>query len=210
MSDQDRRTEDLHTLRQERAYRGLMTDAVMIARCGHTQIWQTEKTGSNDCPWDLPPADLGQGLYRGFVRDRLQFVLQTGLDVVAQTAFYAHSATKAWGYPSGRQHPAMMVFDQRYLAHSWIKEPSDPDPGWDFDKALYPHDYINPSGRRVHTRFARDERSPGCFGDEEMYGFWIPGNALEALIAVVLGGPREDVVALLQGLDLDPRVEFIL
>jgi hypothetical protein len=159
---------------EERKRRGLTgTPAcAVIARSATASVWHTESTAVNDLPWWRPAfgGSRAEGLYRGFDREALGTVLQTGLDVPAQSSFFASDfPDKAWEYPTGRT--------QRYLDGS----------------------------REIHTRF---EVGHGTrrFRDENMYGFWVPGDARDALIAVVLGGPRESV---LQGLhDVSRHVEL--
>jgi hypothetical protein len=72
------------------------------------------------------------------------------------------------------------------------------------DTQLYPQRYLDGS-REIHTRFEVGHGTPRS-RDENKYGLWVPGDARDALIAVVLGGPRESV---LQGLhDVSRHVEL--
>jgi hypothetical protein len=194
---------------EERKRRGLTgTPAcAVIARSATASVWHTESTAVNDLPWWRPAfgGSRAEGLYRGFDREALGTVLQTGLDVPAQSSFFASDfPDKAWEYPTGRTLPAMMVLDGRKAASSFICKPADAADDSLADTQLYPHRYLDGS-REIHTRF---QLGPGTrrFRDENMYGFWVPGDARDALIAVVLGGPRESV---LQGLhDVSRHVEL--
>lgn len=90
----------------------------------------------------------------------------------------------------------MLVLDSTQAKPSYVCKPSGSDDVWRPDKSLYPNEYVD-GGRRVHTRFDSD-RGTRCFQDEQMYGHWIPGDARDALIAIVLGGPRAAIHARLQ------------
>ena len=92
----------------------------------------------------------------------------------------------------------MLVLDSAKAKPSYVCKPSGADDAWRPDKSLYPSAYVD-NGRVVHTRFDAD-RGTRCFQDEQMYGHWIPGNARDALIAIVLGGPLAAIHARLQGL----------
>lgn len=182
-------------------------DCAVIARSATASIWHTEVTAFNDLPWFRPAfgGSRAEGLYRGFEREALGTVLQTGLDVPAQSAFFASELpSKAWQYPTGRTLPAMMVLDGRKAARSFICRPADAGDDWRADTQLYPQRYLDGS-REIYTRFEVGHGTRS-FRDEDMYGFWVPGDARDALIAVVLGGPRDCV---LEGLhDVSRHVEL--
>ncbi len=176
-------------------------DCTLIARSGGVAIWHTDKSEARAVPWWLPPFgwEAPVGLYRGFGADALGDVLEHGLDVPPRCAFFATGhADKAWEYPATRSIAAMLVLDSTKAKPSYVCKPSGADDAWRPDKSLYPNAYID-NGRIVHTRFEAD-RGTRCFQDEHMYGHWIPGDARDALIAIVLGGHRAAIRTRLEGL----------
>lgn len=198
--------------RAERHRRGLGApqDCFLLARSGKTSIWHTEKTGMRDCPIDLPPMKLWNVLYRGFDESKLSAVLQRGLDVPPQSAFCATDyADKAWEYPYRRRTAMMLVLDPRVTQRSFALKPADAEATWAPDKTLYPNEYMD-GAAVVHTRFTPGH-FPASFEDENMYGHWVPGNARAALLAVVIGGPRPDVLERLRQVELDAphTLEFV-
>lgn len=185
-------------------------DSSLIARSADIGIWHTEASDLNGVPWWLPPffADL-HVIYRGFPAAKLGAVLETGLDMEAGSAFYASTyADKAWEYPTGRRIAAMLILDASYAEKSYAARPDGTPDDHMPDKSVYPHQYRVGSWT-VHTRF---RGRPMNFTDEGMYGHWIPGNARDALLGVVLGGPRSAVLGLLDDVRCpDPYgVELIL
>lgn len=179
-------------------------EAVLIARSGNTGIWHTEKTASNDCPWGLPPDDGHAAIYRGCSVERLGAVLESGIDVPDKAAFFASPyPDKGWEYPLGRKVPTLLVLDRDRAERSFRIQPADAGDTWIPDEnAAYPNVYTDAEGAaRIHTRFD-DKHLPGCFRDENMYGFWIPGDARDALLDVVIGGPLSAITDLLRGLPL--------
>lgn len=199
---------------EERKRRGMtrIGDCALIARSATASIWHTENTASNDLPWWRPAfggRSRAEGLYRGFQRQALGTVLQTGLDVPAHAAFFAsYFPDKAWEYPTGRTLPAMLVLDGRKAASSFICKPADAGDDWVADTQLYPRRYFDGS-REIHTRFEAGRGTRG-FRYESMYGFWVPGDARDALIAVVLGGPRESVLQGLRDVSRHVDLDFAL
>lgn len=170
---------------------GSTPDSTLVARSDGVAIWHTDKSASHDLPLWLPPFGLEPPvvLYRGFPVDKLHDVLERGLDVPPQCAFFATPyADKAWEYPVGRNLAAMLVLDAAQAKPSYARKPADADDTWRPDKTLYPNAYIH-GETEVHTRF-EDDRGPRDYRYEAMYGRWVPGDARAALIAVVLGGPR--------------------
>jgi hypothetical protein len=190
----------LEQLEQECLRRGHpgRRDCTLIARTATASIWHTDKVASYDVPHWLPPFASARmrGIYRGFGWEALRTVLETGLDVPEHAAFFATGyADKAWEYPTGRKYPAMLVLDEQRTARSFICKPAGADDDWAPDTTLYPGHYRDGSAE-VHTRFAAGHGTR-CFLDETMYGYWVPGDARTALIAVVLGGPAPAVTQLL-------------
>ncbi|WP_255785917.1 hypothetical protein [Mycobacteroides abscessus] len=197
------------TERYRRGLGGTAPDCALIARSGHTSIWHTEKTASGEHPRDLPPLRASV-VYRGFHYSNLLSVLQSGLDVPAQAAFWASDyPDKAWQYPVRRTRPMLLVLDSAATEISYAQRPAGAGESWEPDKTRYPHSYQHRGGI-VHTRFG-----PGClpasFEDEHMYGRWVPGDARQALLAVVMGGPKSDVLQLLREVQLlDPQAVQII
>lgn len=201
----------LVAIEDEQKRRGLpdIRDSAVIARSATATIWHTQKTACNDLPqWRPPFGPLdADGLYRGFHWEALETVLQTGLDVPAQSAFFASCyPDKAWEYPTGRALPAMLVLDGRQAARSFICKPTHAGADWTADTTLYPHRYFD-GPNQVHTRFAVG-RGTQWFLTEQMYGYWIPGDARAALIAVVIGGPHGSVMQLLDHVSEHVGLEF--
>ncbi len=182
--------------------RGLRSrDSVLIARSCGVGIWHSEKCASNEVPWWRPPFGDCHAIYRGFEREKLGAVLSTGLDVQPQAAFFpTRYADKAWEYPLGRDIATMLVLDESQAEKSYVTEPSGHSGTWMPDKTLYPHDYWHGT-RQIHTRFDAGHRIPH-FAYEDMYGYWVPGDARAALLGVVIGGPRAAVLQFLQAFQL--------
>lgn len=194
-------------LREEVERRGIRPhrDSVLIARSSDVGIWHTEKRASDDAPQWRPPFGNGRALYRGFDLETLRTVLETGLDVPPQSAFFAtNSAGKAWEYPIGRSVPAMLVLDGELAERSFIANRFGADAAFTWDEATYPNQYTD-GAWQIHTRFEVG-RGTRTFLDEDMYGYWIPGDAREALLGVVIGGPQSLVLQLIQELQADTDV----
>ncbi len=178
--------------------RGDTIDSTLLARSDDVAIWQTEKSGSQDLPRWRPSFGVTSVLYRGFPIDNLHDVLECGLDVPSQSAFFATAyPDKAWEYPMGRDLAAMLVLDFDQAERSWTTKPDDADDTWQPDKVNYPNEYAD-GDTLIHTRFEGSRLPYGSH--ESAYGFWVPGNARAALLAVVLGGPQDTMRVLLQSL----------
>lgn len=176
-------------------------DSVLIARHAGVAIWQTEKSATyEDLNWCPPFGSGADVLYRGFAITQLAAVLETGLDVPPQSAFFATSARSyAWEHPHNRDIAALMVIDRSHTERSFVVTGSATGGQPSIvDKVTYPHEYVH-EGTRVHTRFDHTgERGTRTFTDEERFGFWIPGDAHAALVAVVLGGPQSTILQTLE------------
>jgi hypothetical protein len=185
-------------------------DCTLIGRTATASIWHTKNVASYDVPHWLPPFAQAhtRGIYRGFAWDALPTVLETGLDVPERAAFFATPyADKAWEYPTGRMHPAMLVLDERHAARSGARKPADATDDWAPATTLYPGHYRDGSAE-VHTRFAAGH-GRRCFLDETMHGYWVPGDARTALIAVILGGPAPAVMQLLGAVSAHSGLEVL-
>lgn len=178
---------------------GLPRDSVLLARLPGIAIWQTEKTATNDPPQWHPPFGQPKISYRfrGFAIKNLGTVLATGLDVPAHSAFFAAKGLHhGWEWPHQRDIAAVLILEKSSLerSHRSYPEAGPPEP---VDKTKYPNEYRD-GGRVVHTRFELDaNRGTRTYFDEQLYGYWVPGDARDALLAVVLGGPQADIVELL-------------
>lgn len=186
---------------EERERRGLpdRRDTKLIAQSADVGIWCTESSSKSDVPKWVPPFGDGRALYRGFDVRHLQAVLETGLDVPAGAAFFASGyREKAWEYPLMREVAAMLVLDETRCERSYVLERSGATSASDADHNPYPVEYDD-GGWTVRTRF---EHGYGTrtFLDEQMYGYWIPGDARAALLGVVIGGPYSAVRELLSAL----------
>lgn len=182
---------------------GRYPDSAFMAQSAGVGIWQTEKTAWDDCPWWVPPfLDLSDVVYRGFAPTKLQAVLETGLDVPAQSAFFASSyPDKAWKYPRPeRDLVTMLALDRSHTERSFATKPACADDTWTADTTIYPNEYSDGT-TQIHTRFEVGHGTR-CFLDEEMYGFWVPGEARTALLGVVIGGPQSRIVEMLNELQL--------
>lgn len=177
-------------------------DSVLVARLAGVAVWQTAKAAPYDDLLWCPPFGAGvkNAIYRGFAITQLPAVLETGLDVPSQSAFFAtESRSYAWEYPRRRDIAAMLVLDRSQTERSFVV-PDSTSTGQPLmvDKATYPNEYLY-EGRHVHTRFDHtDGRGTRTFSDEDRFGFWIPGDARDALLAVVLGGPHSTVLRVLE------------
>lgn len=128
-------------------------------------------------------------LFRGVTIDRLPTIITTGVDVEPSSAaiFCTECIDKALEYtrwPHGVRAGALMVFRSSHVDRSFCR------PGEDATETQiaeiqrrYPRVHDNGTGRW----FSRlpDSR---VFDYEREYGYWIPGNAQEALAAVFLIG----------------------
>lgn len=186
-------------------------DTVLIGRTADIGIWYTSQARSYEVPHFLPPFGAEKsGLYRGFAVSQLGDVIRTGLDLPSQSAFFATGyPDKAWEYPMGRTIAAMLVLDLACAEKSYttahLHVPAPPISEPKSHRAEY-----TVGDMTVFTRFA-PEHGTRTFADEQMYGHWIPGDARAALLGIVLGGPRHEVVRLLlevqKDIDTDLHVE---
>lgn len=186
-------------------------DSVLVARIAGVAIWQTEKSATHENLLWCPPFGGGiDVLYRGFAITQLAAVLETGLDVPPQSAFFAtESRSYAWEYPHSRDIAALMIIDRSHTERSFVLAGSAVD-GQPLmvDKDTYPNEYLY-EGACVHTRFDHmDGRGTRTFSDENRFGFWIPGGARAALLAIVLGGPQSTVLQTLEA-SAPPGLEHV-
>lgn len=112
--------------------RGDIIDSTLLARSDGVAIWQTEKSDIRELPrWRPPFTAPFPALYRGFPIENLHDVLEHGLDVTPQAAFFATAyPDKAWEYPAGRDLAAMLVLDHDQAEVSWSTRPAGADDTW--------------------------------------------------------------------------------
>jgi hypothetical protein len=150
-------------------------------------------------------------LFRGVPPDRFLTVLATGVDVTpTDPPIYCADLEKAWEYgaTSGSQGPRLiMALDSSKLERTFQTLPSGAMPDEIAAvRATYPHHHPeHPDG----LWFSRIDRFFPAY--EIPYGYWIPGDARDALMAVFLVGDddswRQAVAVLRAGLSqaLDSR-----
>ena len=133
---------------------------------------------------------------RGTAADRLARVLATGVDVEPSNApIWVSSLDKAMEY--GELPKLLLVFDPEHLDRSF-REIDTSDSRRAHLQQTFPTQLVSQDGSKVWlSRLSADDRRIGP-GYEEAYGHWIPGDAREALIAIVIiqhpsHGPPIDV-----------------
>lgn len=143
--------------------------------------------------------------FRGVPIERLRAVLENGVDVSpTDTTIFCADIEKAFEYgrPAWGQAGAGLVYALRgsCLERSFRVLPADASPGEIAEvQRTYPHRYDDPHGQLRFTRLT-DQVNPAY---EDAYGYWVPGNARDALLAVVLFGQNSEAVKAVSGvLDL--------
>lgn len=130
--------------------------------------------------------DLGACLFRAVNADRVPAILLTGIDVEPTDApIFASGLDKAWEY--GNFPKAMMTFDLQHLEPSWKMLSADASESELADvSARYPTVLRYRDGERLWcTRFAAEDPRAGSRYEME-YGYWVPGDPFDALVAVFL------------------------
>lgn len=143
------------------------------------------------------PAEGAHSLeFRGVPLARLAGVLRTGIDVAPTDApiFCTDGVDKAFEYARpgvGETGPGLVLaLRGPHLARTYRDLDADASPAVIAEiRETYPHPAGNPGGRIRFSRLA-DQTTPGY---EEAYGYWIPGNAREALVAVCVLGQSAEV-----------------
>jgi hypothetical protein len=140
-------------------------------------------------------------LFRGVALDRLLTVFTTGVDVEPTDApIYCSDFDKAWEYGGsavGVGPRVIFALDQNMLERTFRTLPLDAEPGEIAEvRETYPHHHDEHTAGLWFSRIDRYRPS-----DEIPYGYWIPGNAKDALQAIfLLGIEREAVVSAFQAL----------
>lgn len=138
--------------------------------------------------------------FRGVPIERFSTVLATGVDVEpTDSTIYCAEPGKAWEYavPTGGGHegPGMIyVLDRECLQPCFRIVSADASLD-DIAEARknYPHQFPGPNGSYYFSRPA--DAHPGY--DME-YGYWVPGNARDALLGIFVRGRQEDVAEALK------------
>lgn len=146
---------------------------------------------------DSAPAEGAHWVtFRGVPLARLADVLRTGIDVTPTDApiFCTDGVDKAFEYARpavGETGPGLILaLRGPHLERTFRDLDADASPAEIATaRETYPHPAGNPGGRIRFSRLA-DQTTPGY---EEAYGYWIPGNAREALIAVSVLGQGSEV-----------------
>lgn len=134
--------------------------------------------------------------FRGVPLARLADVLRTGIDVTPTDApiFCTDGVDKAFEYArpvGGGTGPGLILaLRGTHLERTFRDLDADASPAEIAEtRETYPHPAGNPGGRIRFSRLA-DQSTPGY---EEAYGYWIPGNACEALVGVCVLGQGSEV-----------------
>lgn len=148
---------------------------------------------------DLQPGPNGRSwiAFRGKPIECLRSVILNGVDVDPTDGpiFCDGDPDKAAEYArpeSGEDGPGLIyALHGGYLERSFRELPADASPEEIAEvQQTYPHEYPDPYGGLYFSRLA----GQGNTAYESAYGYWIPGNAREALLAIFLRGRMDDVV----------------
>jgi hypothetical protein len=164
-------------------------------------IWYIEQGHKPDLT-DEPIMALYQNLqpvngrmwiaFRGVPIDRLRSVFLNGVDVdPTDGPIFCDDAEKAFEYArpkSGVDGPGLMyALHGGYLERSFRTLPADASPEQIAEVQItYPHPY----GELYFSRLAGQYNT----AYEMAYGYWIPGNARDALLAIFLLGQMDEVL----------------
>src|ERR1700746_1865642 len=126
--------------------------------------------------------------FRGRPIDDLRSVFLNGVDVdPTDHPIFCDDAEKAFEYAkpkSGDDGPGLMyALHGGYLERSFCTLPADASPEQIAEvQTTYPHRYEDPYGELYFSRLA-DQKNTAY---EMAYGYWVPGNARDALLAIFL------------------------
>ena len=128
--------------------------------------------------------------YRGVKIERLQQILLTGVDVEpTDAALFASDIDKAWEYPSMSQPRVVYALRKSQMKRSWtMLTPGATEEQIAETRREYPHQHENSEFLRF-SRIAEQDRN---LSYENAYGYWVPGNAKDALVAIFLFGYTAD------------------
>jgi hypothetical protein len=174
-------------------------------------VWYVEE-GHEPYFGDAPIMDLHQRLqpingrcgirFRGVPIDRLRAVVDNGVDVdPTDSPIFCDDEEKAFEYArpkSGIDGPGLMyALHSGYLERTFHALPADASPEKIAEvQSIYPHRYEDALGGLHFSRLA-DQNN---IAYEMAYGYWIPGNARDALLAIFLRGRMDEVVEALGAL----------
>ena len=162
-------------------------------------IWLVEGT-DRPSSHDVPVEELFSKLikeeqdfpeYRGVKIERLPQILLTGVDVEPTDApLFASDIDKAWEYPSMYEPRVVYALRKSKMKPSWsLLSPEATEEQIAETRRDYPHQHEN--GKYLwFSRIADQGRN---LSYEGAYGYWVPGNAREALVAIYLFGYAPDV-----------------
>ncbi|KXO95848.1 hypothetical protein AXK56_16695 [Tsukamurella pulmonis] len=175
---------------------------------GHTSdgtaVWHTGTASPSDTPKGLYTLTARDALYRGIKAEQLTQAITFGIDVPPGEPFFASQLPdKPWEYAASDGAPAvLLVLDRAVAERSFFLPDEDGAAAIAPDKSVYPYEYTDADGSVVHTRFNREALRGATSADaESYYGYWISPQYLpEALLAVVIGGPRDQVSTVLDSI----------
>lgn len=144
---------------------------------------------------ELYPEKLVGVQFRGLSLDRLDCILETGIDVVPSDAvIYTSTAEKALEYGGDGPRCLVVLRNDRIRPTHKIITADAPAEEIERLRARYPTEVPMPDKGKIYfSRLSRDDRRLGT-GYEHEYASWIPGDAKDALVAVVLVGPDTDAL----------------
>jgi hypothetical protein len=134
--------------------------------------------------------------FRGVPIETFRAVAQNGVDVEPTDAtIFCAEEDKAWEYAkprSGSDGPGLMyALHGGYLERSFreLAGGTSPEAIAELQKT-YPYRYDYPDGNLRLSRLA-NQNNPAY---ESAYGYWVPGNAREALLAIFVRGDLDEIV----------------
>lgn len=172
---------------------------------GSVPVWHIEgdrKPSEGDEPivelWrNLQPVnDQSWITFRGKSLDRFSAVFRTGVDVTpTDDTIFCAELDKALEYAKpdyGQPGPGLIyALHGGCLERSFRVLPAEASPEEIAEvRRIYPHQYEGPFGQLRFSRLA-DQVNPAY---QDAYGYWVPGNARDALLAIFILGQRSDVV----------------
>lgn len=138
--------------------------------------------------------------YRGVPIDCFNAVVSNGVDTSPpDSPIFCAEEDKAYEYArprSGCDGPGLMyALHGGYLERSFRTLPADaPAEQIAEVRMTYPHQYDNPNGGLYFSRLAGQTN----IAYEMSYGYWIPGNARDALLAIFLVGQMDAITEVLR------------
>jgi hypothetical protein len=140
--------------------------------------------------------------FRGKPIDRLGCVMANGVDVdPTDTPIFCAEEDKAYEYArpewGGRGAGLMYALHGGYLERSFRMLPADASPEDIAEvRKIYPHQYDSPHDGFYFSRLA--DQSNTAYEYAYAYGYWVPGDAKDALLAIFLRGTVNEVMEALE------------